>query len=225
MLSRADVINHFIRLNGYARYLEIGVQAGVTFNAVECQDKAAVDPQFGVDLGTLQGTSYHMTSDAFFDENPEACFDIVFIDGLHTLDQSLRDFTRSMPKVPCGGIILIDDSFPSDYLAANRSLEVCNGIKVAEKWPDRNWMGDVFKTVLFINEFFDHMSLSYIADTLGMVAVWHEFRRIAPIFGDTAVEDIARCEFAKFKYEAAPRIPKMSVYEITERMQQIRRAP
>ena len=222
MLSRADVINHFIGAFQYERYLEIGVQAGVTFNAVQCINKVAVDPCFGVELKDIQGTPYAMTSDAYFDEHPDARFDIVFIDGLHTLDQSLRDFTRSLLRIPRTGLILIDDAFPSDYLAADRSLEFCNGIKTAENWPDRNWMGDVFKTALFINEFFDQLSLCYIADTLGIVAVWYEPRRVAPIFGDTAVEGIARCEFSRFKYEAAPRIPKMSVVDVTDSLRRAR---
>src|SRR5579862_1959310 len=132
MLSRADVVNYAIRACQFRSYLEIGVQAGVTFNAVECENKVAVDPVFGIDPRALRGKPFAMTSDAYFDAHPDARFEIVFIDGLHTLNQSLRDFMRCMLRIPRHGLILLDDCFPSDYLAACESLERCTQIKETE---------------------------------------------------------------------------------------------
>ncbi len=163
--------------------------------------------------------SFEVTSDAFFDENPDASFDIVFIDGLHTFDQSLRDFTRALCRIPRKGLILIDDCYPSDYLASLRSHERCARAKVFENYPDRHWMGDVFKTVLFINDFFDNVSFCYIRDTMGIVAVWFEPRTLAPHF--QTVEDISRCEYALFKHEIAPILRHKILAEIGDSMEQV----
>ena len=39
MVNRYDIINRIIKAKGYKSYLEIGVQGGVCFQNVECQNK------------------------------------------------------------------------------------------------------------------------------------------------------------------------------------------
>lgn len=222
MLQRAEVINYFITRFGYTRYLEIGVEAGVTFNEVNAPEKTAVDPHFKVARDLLRGVSFETTSDAFFDDNPGAVFDLIFIDGLHTFEQSLRDFIRSLSRISENGLILIDDCYPSDYLASLRDYSLCQKGKSFEGSPDRNWMGDVYKTILFIADYFDSVSLSYINETMGIVAIWKERRESAIRF--TTIEEIYRCEFARFMYELAPAIPIVALPEIGNRMDALKAA-
>jgi hypothetical protein len=210
-MPHAELINYFAERFGFGRYLEIGVQAGVTFNAVRIASKTAVDPAFAIARDRLDGESFKMTSDAFFDQYPDAAFDFVFIDGLHTFEQSLRDFTRSLFRIPRTGLILIDDCFPSDYYASLRSFEACTNAKTSEKYPDRSWMGDVFKTILVIHDYFDSVSFAYIEGTLGVVAVWFEPRTIKPLF--QTMEEIFRCDYAQFRYGIGPRLPRMTPVE------------
>ena len=212
MLKRSDIINYFVHRCGYRRYLEIGVEAGATFNAVKAPVKFAVDPCFQITLDALDGQIFETTSDKFFDENPDEIFDIIFIDGLHIFEQSLRDFTRAMNRITKGGIILLDDCNPSDYLASIRDHELCRTVKEREGYADRDWMGDVYKTALFIHDYFRDVSLAYLRDTAGIVAVWHGSRAIVPVF--ETVEEIARCDFVSFKEKVLPLIPQRTVSEI-----------
>ena len=68
------------------RYLEIGCDLNQVFNKINCENKVGVDPSRG---GTIKDTS-----DNFFKTNKEK-FDLIFIDGLHTYDQILKDFKNS----------------------------------------------------------------------------------------------------------------------------------
>lgn len=216
MLSRAEVVNYFISNLRLHRYLEIGVEAGVTFNDVVADRKVAVDPDFKISQNELKGASFRVTSDSYFDDFPRETFDMIFIDGLHTFEQSLRDFTRSLSRLSDGGVIIIDDCYPSDYLASLRDHNLCVLGKTRENCLDRNWMGDVYKTVLFINEFFDNLSLAYIRDTMGVVAVWKAPRKLNPLFGANAVSDIANVEYAKFKHVVFPNLPHKTVAEVLD---------
>jgi hypothetical protein len=77
-------------------------------------------------------------------------------------------------------------------------------------------MGDVYKTILFVADYFDNVSLSYINETMGIVAIWKEQREISNLFA--TIEEISRCEFARFKIELAPTIPIAALTEIGNRM-------
>jgi hypothetical protein len=216
MLSRAEVNNYFISNLKLHRYLEIGVEAGVTFNEVVANKKVAVDPDFKIAPSELKGAAFKLTSDRFFDEHPGEIFDMIFIDGLHTYEQSLRDFTRSLSRLSDHGVIIIDDCFPSDYLASLRDHGLCVRAKTRENCADRNWMGDVYKTVLFINEFFDNLDFAYVQDTMGVVAVWRARRKLTPLLGGGAMTELVELEYAKFRHEIFPSLPQKSVSEILD---------
>lgn len=217
MITHAAIIRHVLETLKFRRYLEIGVQGGVTFNQVEADEKIGVDPNFQCDPATLKGTALSQTSDSFFDENPGRIFDLIFIDGLHSFEQSLRDFTRSISRIAPNGLILVDDCYPSDFYASMRDANACNLAKEAENWPDRNWQGDVYKTALFINDFMDQFSYAYIAGTQGVIAVWHAPRPVRPFFH--TMRDIAECDYYTFRHLIAPRIRQLTIEEIVETMQ------
>jgi hypothetical protein len=214
-MQRSDIINQFISRLGYERYLEIGVQSGVTFNAVNAPTKVAVDPAFVIPRELLTGEAFEITSDTYFNKYFHE-FDLIFIDGLHTFEQSLRDLMRSLRRIPRNGLILIDDCYPSDYLASLRDHDLCAKAKTRENHVDRNWMGDVYKTLLFINDYLDDVSYIYITYTMGFSAVWYEPRQLAPYF--QTMEEIYGCEYARFRYEISPSIPRNTVEQISERV-------
>jgi hypothetical protein len=70
-MERHEVLQSVIDLFGEARYLEIGVSAGVTFRAVKAKEKYAVDPYFLFDIPSdaeLRGERYFsLLSDEFFE--------------------------------------------------------------------------------------------------------------------------------------------------------------
>lgn len=113
-MNRIDVINLLIRRGNYSRYLEIGCQSDVAFNAVQAPIKVGVDPVSG---GTIRDRS-----DNFFATNRDT-FDIVFIDGDHHHDQVARDVDNALRFLGPGGTIVMHDCLPPD--ADHESLQRC----------------------------------------------------------------------------------------------------
>jgi len=214
-MQRHEVINS---LSGgkYHTYLEIGVEAGVTFNQVNIPAKVAVDPDFKIEVKNLSGKAFPITSDAYFDLHDEK-FDCVFIDGLHLYEQSTKDFINAWQRLNPGGVVLIDDCYPSDEIAAMRDHGKARQLKSDRGDPDRNWMGDVYKTVVWINDCTDY-AYAFVKDTMGIVAVWQETVKDRPRWM-TSEAEIADCDYVTF---CGFSLPKMTVDQIARR---IRGAP
>lgn len=193
-MQHSDLINHLAH-DRYRRYLEIGVESGVTYKAVNIEEKTAVDPFFKVPTSTLSGRVFSLNSDAFFARDGNQ-YDCIFLDGLHVYEQIRRDFLNSWGRLSPNGVVLIDDCIPSDDLAAGRDHHECIQAKIARGDPDRNWMGDVYKLVVWINDFTDY-SFCHVAGTQGVVAVWGHKTKRAPWIGDE--DAIARLSYDRFK--------------------------
>jgi hypothetical protein len=93
------------------RYLEIGVNIGALFLHVRAHEKVGVDPapriarwKWRLHPNTaLQGRLVERTSDDFFAGlDPAARCDVVFVDGLHTHEQSLRDVENALAHLSEG---------------------------------------------------------------------------------------------------------------------------
>jgi hypothetical protein len=123
-MERSVVIQRLLDLYEAPRYLEIGVDQGTTFHSVHAAAKFGVDVKFAFDLAAAtsdiknhSASYYEMTSDQFFaktDKSQER-FDVIFIDGLHTFDQTLRDLLHASYALADGGIIVVDDVMPTTY--------------------------------------------------------------------------------------------------------------
>src|SRR5271154_1554110 len=125
MLSRAQIIQSLLDLYEHPSYLEIGVNRGETFNKVTAGVKVAVDPNFLCDHSDKVSAGqdvrfFQLTSDEYFrDEAPSLPrIDVIFIDGLHTFEQTLRDLLNSIFFLRRDGVIIIDDVIPSSYYAS-----------------------------------------------------------------------------------------------------------
>ncbi len=152
------IISH---LGGVSRYLEIGVAKGRTFFEINAQDKHAVDPRLCFEPKSrrnYKNETYHCcTSDKFFTnilKKQVKPFDLIFLDGLHTFSQTLRDFLASQAFTHPRTVWMIDDTLPSDAIAADPDLaRVQSARKLTDHPNDETWMGDVFKVVAFIDSF------------------------------------------------------------------------
>lgn len=112
-MTRTDIINHLIKTRGYKSYLEIGVQQGANFNAIECEWKVGVDPDPAsippeveqVGSWVIMEQRECLTSDQFFKDNIiiGRTFDIGFVDGLHHSEQALRDIYNLSQILTPGG--------------------------------------------------------------------------------------------------------------------------
>jgi SAM-dependent methyltransferase len=109
-VNHIDILNHLIAYFRYNSYLEIGVaDPRLNFNAVQINDadKIGVDPD-------PVGSTYQMTSDAFFASNKNQ-FDLIFIDGLHHQDQVYRDILNALKALNPNGTIVCHDMNPTTY--------------------------------------------------------------------------------------------------------------
>jgi hypothetical protein len=131
-------------------YLEIGVNTGVLFLHVRAAGKLGVDPAARVPRWKwlahpntlLRGRLIEATSDEFFAcLDPEERFDVVFVDGDHRFEQSLRDVTNALEHLSEDGVILIHDCNPPNAEAASPDSGASAG---------GPWCGDVFKTIVHL---------------------------------------------------------------------------
>ena len=130
--SRIALVNHFIRINGYTSYLEIGVRdKSDMFENVECQQTTSVDPD------PAAKADHQLPSDEFFELNKEQ-FDIVFIDGNHTGEQVERDILNSLTCLAPNGVILLHDMNPPTIFHARRNYEVSGR---TPSWNGTSWKG------------------------------------------------------------------------------------
>ena len=174
-MHSADLINSLVELRNGQRYLEIGVNAGSTFFNVEAPLKVAVDPNFQFDPAdhAKDDTYYYsLTSDDFFatfSSRPEAArfkdadgvvrWDVIFIDGLHTFEQSCRDFENSLPHSHANTIWVIDDTVPNDPYSSLPDMDLCFKYREYIGFTVNSWHGDVYKTIFAIYE--NHPEIAY----------------------------------------------------------------
>ena len=125
--SRTEIIQKIINEQKYSTYLEIGCDNDVNFSKVNIKNKIGVDP--------LKGGTLRMTSDEFFYENKKK-FDIIFLDGLHTYSQTIKDIDNSLKFLNNNGVILIHDCLPKKIW--NQIVPRVYG----------HWNGDVWKAIV-----------------------------------------------------------------------------
>ncbi|QGN32936.1 class I SAM-dependent methyltransferase [Microlunatus sp. Gsoil 973] len=184
-IRRFEVIQALLDFFDRPRYLEVGVSKGTTFHRLEARFKVAVDPRFRFDWQAEQAgrgprTQYHeVTSDVYFGSiiDPTQEFDVIYLDGLHTFEQTLRDFTNAVAHLAEGGVIVVDDVRPSSYHASLSDPRSYQKLRQYVRDDRRAWMGDVYKLVWFIDTFYPSMSYATVANNHGQAVVWRERRR------------------------------------------------
>jgi hypothetical protein len=135
MRTRTEIINAIIDKYGFQSYLEIGVyEAKNNFDKINVTFKECVDP-------TPRGyCTYATTSDNFFENYAKRGYDVIFIDGLHTYEQSYKDVQNAMKYLNDGGFIVMHDcnpptqSFAVSYEEHRKTMGA--------------WMGTVYKAFI-----------------------------------------------------------------------------
>tara|TARA_X000000950_G_C13696080_1_gene570166 strand:- start:175 stop:864 length:690 start_codon:yes stop_codon:yes gene_type:complete len=104
--SRIALVNFLISKTGgiSSKYLEIGCDNNVLFDAVMSMNKVGVDP--------VSGGTERMTSDEFFKINNKL-FDVMFIDGLHHYHQVHKDTINGLKALNKDGWMAFHDFLPS----------------------------------------------------------------------------------------------------------------
>lgn len=136
-MKRNDIINHLIKTYKYKSYLEIGTQHGKCFDEIVIDYKVCVDPK-----KVYANLTHEMTSDQFFEQNKEK-FDIIFVDGLHTEEQTTIDIHNSLKVLNDGGTIVVHDCLPH----CEEFIQIC-------------WNGTVFRSIIDLR--YNHPELNVV---------------------------------------------------------------
>jgi hypothetical protein len=186
-LTRAEVLQGVLAFFPAPRYLEIGVARGVTFHALKAARKVAVDPAFRFDVPAARQAhpqaSYHqVTSDVYFGTivEPGERFDVIYLDGLHTAEQTLRDLLNALDYLAPEGIIVIDDVKPSNHVAALPDQRRANAVRRLLGSERRGWMGDVFRVLFFVDTFMQQLTWRTVAENHGQSVIWRHRRPEVP---------------------------------------------
>lgn len=132
-MYRTRLINFIISHRNYNNYLEIGNYSEQNnFNNVECKYKKGFFVNF---KNSTQGTS-----DNFFVLNQEK-FDVIFLDAIHTEEQTQKDIESALKCLTPDGILIIHDCLPPDEWYQREIEEYQEGDA---------WNGTVWKAVLRI---------------------------------------------------------------------------
>jgi len=165
--------NRWEIINAYAQphqtYLEIGVEYGTTFCNVLCENKTGVDPSHKFKPNTPEYYQIQtMTSDMYFSQyqnfakiieqsssqhhfQPRSFrkFDIVFIDGMHHVENVVKDLNNSLKYSNDAVTIYLDDILPlnkEEQEKIPRRHKIEDGIlKYVSPWT-----GDVWKVVYYL---------------------------------------------------------------------------
>jgi hypothetical protein len=183
VVARDVVVQGILDLFVRPDYLEVGVFKGVTFNSLRAARKVAVDPKFAFDYAPIAAGDasvefWQVTSDCYFGTiaEPSRRFDVIYLDGLHTFEQTLRDLLNALSFIKSDGVIVIDDVFPSSYVASLPSIEAFKQVRTASGVVSRDWMGDVYRLIFFINSFCQQYSYRTINDNHGQLVLWRRAR-------------------------------------------------
>jgi hypothetical protein len=137
MTNHTELLNLIADVIGAKRYLEIGVfNPDHNFNHIKVPDK------FGVDPDPKSGATFKWTSDECFKylKVLGGKMDLIFIDGLHHADQVEKDIQNAWDCLNIGGVIVLHDCNPPT------EATTC-----VPRGTQREWCGDVYKTVSRVN--------------------------------------------------------------------------
>jgi len=168
----ADRINRFLRAFGGERYLEIGIEFGRTLEAVHATTVIGVDPAHWINAVRLPAHIQisSLPSDGYFEglasghEAGLKRFDLIFVDGLHTFKQSYRDVINSFNVLDDDGMVIVDDTIPSNSFAALPDKRLAKQLRREHGVNSTDWMGDVYRTVLAVARFHPSIEMVTVED-------------------------------------------------------------
>ena len=156
-MNRLKLIQEIFQKTSFKNYLEIGCYKGKTFFPVKASNKIAVDPFFHIlflkeaikwiikEPINLKNKYFKEESEFFFLKRKRYLMkieklDVVFVDGLHTFKDSLKDVLNSLVYLNNKGVIIMHDCFPPNKAAA---LATKNFPTLQEREGIEGWMIDL----------------------------------------------------------------------------------
>jgi len=169
MFDRVSLIQIVIKKIEAKVYLEIGVFKGYSFLKTICKNKIGIDPCFKIkkikkiysyftNITNINNKYFTMTSDVFFINYKNTLIssppEVIFIDGLHTFEQTLQDCYNSLNYLAEGGVIILHDCNPPSESSATPALSILEAEQIWKSqynsgWTDE-WCGDSWKTIPYL---------------------------------------------------------------------------
>ena len=156
------VIQQILDKKSSSTYLEIGVARGSNFFAIKADRKIAVDPYFTFSIRrkvkwifknfyNLKAKYYQLSSDSFFaNAKFSYSWDFVFIDGIHTYQQSLKDVNNALINLSETGVIVLHDCNPLHEAAVHPANSLDHAVSLNLPGWTGEWCGDVWKTICYL---------------------------------------------------------------------------
>lgn len=188
-------------LGDVTTYLEVGVARGFTLEAVKAPTRTGVDPRPQFSLQHLPaGLSVFVgTSDDFFATlDPDETFDLVFLDGLHTYQQTYRDLIHSLHHTTPAGVIMIDDVVPIDDVSAMSDQQESYAERQRRGLAGTQWQGDVFRMITLVRDHHPELEIRTIVGTgNAQTVVW----KASADSNSTAVSDEIVASYLNVSYQ------------------------
>lgn len=158
-MKRTEVIQKILNRKKSPVYLEIGMGTGKNFFKIKARQKIAVDPHFSFSARqriswifrnprNLFAKYYEMTSDDFFTHAKDSfTFDVIFIDGLHSHAQTMKDVKNALGVLKEDGVIVMHDCNPPNEAAAFPANDYDHAALMNLNGWTGEWCGDVWKTI------------------------------------------------------------------------------
>jgi len=219
--DRVEVIQALIDSRGAKLYLEIGVQSGATFFWIKARRKLAVDPRFA--FGRLDklrwirwnphnvfNEYYAVPSDEFFSARAMMLarrgLDVVFVDGLHTYEQSLRDIENSLQYLRPDGVIVVDDCIPPNEPASRPTRPSGNA----------PWCGDVWKALVHLRSTRRDLRVFVLDCVFGLGIVTKEPARTMLRYTEREIDALSFDDFKSLREDLLDLKPKKYLSEFLE---------
>lgn len=165
-MNRVHVIQELIDRKKAETYLEIGFGYGDAFLNIKAPRKLVVDPKFVIlkkrvlkyfaknISKNIPNRYYRMTSDEFFETKKDLLRktppDIIFVDGLHTYEQSLKDVLNALDIIKDNGVIVLHDCNPLSEAVAYPAGSYKEAKEANLPGWTGFWSGDVWKTAIYL---------------------------------------------------------------------------
>lgn len=165
-LNRYEMLTKLHELINPRSYLEIGVQTGASLHlALGARQVVGVDPDYSLLTYDVNQPHVHLvetTSDVFFTEEyspsfvdpetGESTLDLVFIDGMHRVENVARDLFNAAELSHLNTVLVLDDVLPRNNVEAGRDM------------IPGDWTGDVYKIIRVLRQA-DYRSRFWLVDT------------------------------------------------------------
>lgn len=210
-MTRTEVIQKILDKKGANKYLEIGVEFGTNFFPIRVKHKIAVDPNFKISKKIktkwtlkrpfITRAKYcELSSDNYFASSKNVNqLDLVFIDGLHSYKQSLKDVENSLQNLKDDGIIVMHDCNPPNEAAAFAADSYEHAISLNLPGWTNEWCGDVWKTICYLRSNRNDLKIFVLDSDYGLGIITKEEANATLDLSNSEIENMTYNEFYKNK--------------------------